>query len=127
MALVLRRTRHHEGNFFFFFSVVMRLAGFLGRKPSPVGGAPVKLKRSPESKVEKMLDAKDTGSNSLNRKTTLSCLTQMRWEWPWTASCPALDPHLVLSGAWWAEQHQNCHQLQGFSGCERPEVPQVWQ
>jgi hypothetical protein len=58
MALVLRRTRHHEGNFFFLFSVVMSLIGILGRKLGPAGGAPGKLERSPENKKTKDVSGK---------------------------------------------------------------------
>jgi hypothetical protein len=48
-ALVLRRTRHRERNFF-FFTVITELVGILGRKPGPARGAPVEFQRSPENK-----------------------------------------------------------------------------
>jgi hypothetical protein len=71
-ALVLRRTRHQEGSFFFFLGIITMLVGILGRKPGPTGGTPVKLNRSPENKKERMLAAKDIGGTSLNQKRTLS-------------------------------------------------------
>jgi hypothetical protein len=46
-SLVLRRTGHHEGRFF-FFTGILSLASILGSLPGHARGAPVEFERGPE-------------------------------------------------------------------------------